>query len=469
MSRQGSPTDTSAVSGSSDTHSLAQHKTPIRRLLHGSAWSVAQNVVRTAVSLVSVPLTVGKLGTERYGLWMLGLSVASLMSSMDAGLSPLLMNRLAESHARNDKNAFDRYVRAATTLCCGLMILSILASVLVGALDWPHIANVHEGLAARESRPLMVVVILAGMLGISLTPLENVLSARLDIVFPRVCSFVASLASFGLLLLGLWLNVSLPVLAGMVGVPLSGYRLFLIPRVLRTAGSRNLIPDWHEFRQVLRELLPSSVWFMLIGGACAASGFIPNVLAARYFGLGAVSVLSISMRLVSLPVSVLAAVLPNFWPAFTVAWHRGDITGLRRMLGWACGLTALALGLSCAVITIIGPWFVVAWTRGRIQVGAGLLFVLGCWAISQGILNWFSTFLHSITDLRFEAVTWIGTALLVGIVLRLVAPAGSMVLFCLVISGTSIFVGTIPLALRVLWWLRTGYRHETHDMGPTGS
>jgi O-antigen/teichoic acid export membrane protein len=425
---------------------------PLGRLLHGSAWSVLQNVVRMAVSLVSVPLTVGKLGADRYGLWMLALSVASLISFMDAGLSPLLMNRLAESHARNDSVAFRRYVRAATTLAVCILGLVIVVTTVVASLNWPRLANVIDPLAAQESRPLFATVVLFGGLGLAFTPFENVLTAKLQLVLPRVCSFAASIVSFGLLLLGLRLRVSLPALAAMVGAPTSIYRLLLLPSVVRGSG-QSLAPDWPDFLSTLRELLPSSCLFMIIVAAAATTSFLPNIVAARYFGLAEVAVLSVATRLVSIPVSLVAAVLPNFWPAFTIAWHRRSLANLRRLLTWACGLTVLALGAYCVLVTLIGPWFVDHWTRGRVHVGATLLFVLGCWALIQGVLNWLSTFLHSITDLRFEVFSYVSTAILAAIALRLAAPHGSMVLLALGLAVSPLVGGAIPMALRVRHWL----------------
>jgi O-antigen/teichoic acid export membrane protein len=425
---------------------------PLQRLLHGSVWSVLQNVFRMGVSLVSVPLAVGRLGADRYGLWMLALSVASLISFMDAGLSPLLMNRLAESHARCDLLAFRRYVRAATALSVCLLILSVAATLVVANLDWPHLANVSDAVATHESRPLFATVVFFGGLGLALTPFENVMSARLQIVFPRVCSFAASTVSFGLLLLGLHLHVSLPILAAMVAAPTSAYRLLLLPAVIRSGKGFGF--DWAELWSVLRELLPSSSLFLVIVAAATVTSFLPNITVARYFGLAEVAVLSVAMRLVSIPVSLIAAALPNFWPAFTIAWHRKNLGEVRKLLGWACGLTLVAMGMCSVFVTLVGPWFILRWTGGRIHVDAALLFALGCWATLQALFNWLSTFLHSITDLRFEVFSYASTAILTAALLRLAAPRGSMLLLAVAMAIPALATGAIPMSLRVRHWLQ---------------
>jgi O-antigen/teichoic acid export membrane protein len=423
----------------------------LRTVIHGSLWSVLQNVVRTGISFVSVPLTIGKIGADRYGLWMLALSVSSVMSFMDVGLTPVLLNRLAESHARGDMATFRKYVRSAATMSVCLVALSFIIAAAGASLNWVAIARISDPVAIRESRPLFGVVFLLGLLGVALGPIENVLSARMQIIRPRIYGFASAVVSFMLLLVGLRLNVSLPTLAALTGAP-SLYRLCLLPSIARDPDLP-FTPSWGDFRQMLRELLPSSSLFVVIQAAAAATSFLPNVLIARSFGLTDVALFSVSTRLAGLPTSVAAAVLPAFWPAFTIAWHRGEKGRVRQWLGWACFLTGVALAIYCALITLIGPRFVSYWTRGRLQPETLMLFALGCGAVGQGILNWLSTFLHSMTDLRFEAVSYVSTAILVGTSAALAASMGSLVLFAFAVATAPLIGNVLPMFFRVRRWL----------------
>jgi O-antigen/teichoic acid export membrane protein len=416
--------------------------------MHGSFWAVLPNVLRIAISFACVPLTIDRIGADRYGLWMLALSVSSVISFLDAGLTPVLLNRLTESNARGDLVAFRKYVRSAATMTLCLMIMSFVAAAFGAALNWAALARITDSVAFRESRYLFAVIFFFDTLALALGPVESVLFARLEIVRPRVYGLVASLASSGFLLLGLRLNVALPMLAGLTCAPLALYRLLLLPALGRHRELR-FRPNWRDFSDTVRELLPSCMLFVVIQLGTVVIGCLPNLFVARCYGLTDVAVFSLSARLAGLPISVVAAALPTFWVGFTVAWQQGNKMKIRRWLTYACGLTGLALLAYAVVISLVGPWFVSYWTRGRLYPDALLILALGCGATVQSIINWLSTFLHSISDLRFEAICCISAAALTAASSAVTAPIGNVVLFAFAVALALAVANLLPMLARV--------------------
>ncbi len=418
-----------------------------KALLQGSFWAVAQTVLRVGIGLVSVPLTIGYLGTERYGLWMTALSLNAFLTFLDIGLTPTLMNRMAEAHAQGDGEAFRRL--AAAGMGVGAAIFATCAAVAGAALflPWQSLLHIHDPLAIREAPRLVAVLVLAYAAGTALAGVEGVFAARLQVVKPRVYSFAAALCAFGLLLVGVRLRAGLPLLALLTSTTTALYRLPLLAE-LWLREPLLLRPRWFELKPILQALLPVSALYVGIQASSVVMSSLPNVVLAREVSLAQVASFSVAMRVVGIPLSLVTAMVPVAWPAFTVAWARGETGWLRRRLWLAAQGTIALLSLFVLVMAFIGPGLVRWWTHGKADVPPALLVALGGWMIAQALVHWLSTFLHSITDFRFEIFCFAASALLtlaLAIPLtRARGPVGLALAMALALTAGSL----VPMALR---------------------
>lgn len=72
--------------------------------------SAGAKVVAIVTMLVTVPLTLHYLGSERYGMWMTISSIIGMMGFADLGMGLGLMNAVSEAHGQEDRLAAERYV-----------------------------------------------------------------------------------------------------------------------------------------------------------------------------------------------------------------------------------------------------------------------------------------------------------------------------------------------------------------------
>lgn len=419
-----------------------------KAILQGSFWAVAQTVLRVSIGLVSVPLTLGYLGAERYGLWMTALSLNAFLTFLDAGLVPTLMNRMAEAHAHGDREAFRKLASAGIAVGAALFGLGAVLAGVALLLPWRALLHIHDPLAVREAPALVAVLVLSYSAGAALAGVEGILAARLQVVRPRVYGFAAALLSFGLLLAGIRLRAGLPVLALLTATTTVLYRLPLLAGLLLREPLL-LRPRWFELKAILRALLPVGGLYVGIQVSAVVTSSLPNLLLAREVSLAGVASFSVAMRVVGIPLSVVSAMVPVVWPAFTLAWARGERSWLRRRLWLVTQATVLLLGLFTVAIAFAGPPLIQWWTHGKAQASPPLLIALGAWMVLQALVHWLSTFLHSITDFRFEIFCFAGAALLtLGLALPLTHARGPVGLA--VAMALALLLGSVaPMALRV--------------------
>jgi len=373
--------------------------------LRGSFWSIAQTGTRMVTALITVPLALGYLGIDRYGLWMTALSIISFVTFLDAGLTPTILNRMAEAFASNNSLKFKYYSSGGMVIGLCLFLIGLIVSICALMINWGDVLKVTDPLARREAGALVSILLFLSFGSLALATVENIYAARMRISKPKIYGTLASVAGFGLFVLGINLQFGLAALAFLNLCPLLFYRIVLLFEIMLTEPYL-IIPRPKELADMAKELLPVSVLFMGIQLAAVIFTSVPNIIIARTLGVGDVTVFSVSYRICSVPLSLLAGLFPVFWPAFTIAWKKEDLAQLRKWIFFAILATTIILGVYAGLIAIFGKQLIRLWTLGKVDPSSILLILLGAWMVIQAVVHWVSTFLHSITDFRFEIVSY---------------------------------------------------------------
>lgn len=441
------PCTRSRVTPPADAPRVGQPVVRDRTLLTGSALAISAQTVRVLTSLVSVPITISYLGKERYGLWMITISILTFVTLLDAGLAPTLKNRMTEAFAHEDTAHFRRYSSGALLLGASALTFGLLILPLLALLDWAAIYRVETALARTEALPLTLVVFGIALANFSLSFVDTVYAARMRIGVVYACNLVSTLAGFALLLAGIRWHLSLPLLALIMGAPPSVARLVLLMFLARQ-GDAVVHLNAASLLGLLRELAPTSFAFLGIQFSNVLLGVMPIFFVARLVGLAEVTTFNVAYRLATLPLVAVAAVVPVFWPSFTLAWVHGDRQWLAQRLKLVTLGTVLVLALYATTLWAVSPLVVRLWLADRIAIPRGILAAYGPWIVLQGAGYWLSTFLHSITDLRFQIVCYVSQAMLFAV---LVVPLTSHLglLGLVVAMGASLGAGAVaPLAWR---------------------
>jgi len=132
----------------------------IRRAgLTGMTRMTAQGIT-IAAGFISVPLTIGYLGAERYGVWLTINSLLQWVYISNLGLSGnALINKLSEANGKDDKELAQELVATSFWTLNGLaLILLILFGICFRFINWASVFNTGETVSISE---LQLAVILA--------------------------------------------------------------------------------------------------------------------------------------------------------------------------------------------------------------------------------------------------------------------------------------------------------------------
>lgn len=366
-----------------------------RRVLLTALAALAARGIGIAVSLISVPITLNYLGTERYGLWMTISSVLALLAFADLGMGNGLLNAIAKADGEDDIEAAQKNVSSAFFMLLGIgSIIATVFLILYPLVPWPRVFNVNTTVAMQESGPAIAVLVAGFCLNMPLGIAQRIHMGYQEGYKNYLWQVVGSLLGLGGVLVAVFLKVGLPWLVlAMSGGPAIGALLNCV--VLFGVSRPWLLPKWRRLDWGTAQILANTgVWFLVLQVLTVLGTASDNMVIAQILGASAVTVYAVTQRLFSIT-QIAQYFLAPLWPAFGEAMARSDYAWARRTLNRALSLS-LGIGLFTAVpLVMFGDWIVPMWTRADVAPSRFLLIGLGLNVLLVAYGGVMSTFLNS--------------------------------------------------------------------------
>lgn len=348
--------------------------------------------------------------------------------------------------------------QAANLIFVIVALLSILTAVLAGPIvsRWlvPNMPAAGQQLTAELLRIMLIGTVVFSASGL----LMGILNAQQHFLLPAVAPILYNLGIIGGAIL---LSPSMGIHGVAVGV-VAGAALHLLVQLpgLRGRGATYTLGLGLEnpaVRQVARLMGPR-----VLGLAVTRVNFWVNTNLASAFGEGAVSALDYAMRVMLLPLGVVAqAVGIAAFPTFSTLVAQGDLPAVRRTLASTLrGVLYLALPATAGLLLLRVPIVGLLFQRGEFTAysTASVAWALGFFALGlagHAGLEIVVRAFYALHDTRTPVVVGsaamaLNVALAIGLS-RLYEDAGWMPHGGLALANS---LATILEALWLLWLLR---------------
>lgn len=402
-----------------------------RRALMATLMSLVAKLVSIGTMLITVPLTLGYLGAERYGMWMIMSSLVAMLSFADLGIGNGVLNAVSAAHGRDDLAAMRRSISSATVVLC-LIAVTILAvfTFAYSHVVWHELFNVRGALARREAGPAIAVFVLCFAIAIPFSIVQRVQIGLQMGFLANLWQCAASVVALVAVVIAVELKAGLPVLvAAFMGAPLiaaAGNSLFFFGRRYRHLAPRLTVFD----PATAREVMQIGVLFLLLQVAAAATYSAHNVLIAQILGPASVAAFAVPERLFSIITMLVTMTLAPLWPAYREAIQRGDTDWVRHTLRRSVVLSVAGAAAMAAPLVFLSPWVIHWWVAGAVAPPMLLLAGLGVWRIIEAVglsLSMYLNGAHIVKAQVFTASMTAGCAILLEIaLLKSIGVAGSV-------------------------------------------
>jgi O-antigen/teichoic acid export membrane protein len=379
----------------------------VRRIMHGRGRNSA--VLRTALaslitrgfsiiaSLITVPIVLHHLGTERYGVWMAAIALTTLFAMADGGITNGLIALVSNAYGAGDRARIRVLVGSALAATSAFVFL-FLAAVLIAVrlVDWTWAFNLSGPAIGRDAAMVISILCLSYALAMPATVVRQARLGLLQGASVNIWDFCGTVLAF----------------TGLVAAVLLGYGLVTIaavwvagPVLVRSVSAlmflagpgRDLRPSWRDIStSACRTLVASGGMFMIYTLTQALSVQSDQILIARFLGADSVADYSIVQRLFSQPQVLVTLVLIAQWPAYGEALGRGDVAWIGQYFKHSLmALTGIA-AIACVLLGIFCQDILKFWVGGSIVAAPMLVTAMVVYGVATTTANAFSFFFLSL-------------------------------------------------------------------------
>ena len=348
--------------------------------------------ISMVVSFMLVPLTIGYVSSELYGVWLTISSVLAWLSFLDVGFSQGLKNKLTEAIALND---WERGKSLVST-CYFMMLLifipiCIILECIIPFIDWTSLLNVSSQYTV-EIVEAMYVLIAFACLQMIINVLVSVITAFQMVALSGAFTVIGNTISLGVIyILTKICPPSLVVLAfTLAAMPVL---VTLIASFVLYCGKFKLVSPSLAFvnRKYIKDLFGLGYKFFIINIQVVVLYQSTNILISNVSSPNEVTTYNIAYKLLSCSMMIYTLITAPLWPAYTDAYSKNDFGWMKRMRDKMQKILGLSI-LCCLVICIFSTPIYHIWIGNSVSIPPIMTIIVSvyvsvfCWVNLNGTL-----------------------------------------------------------------------------------
>lgn len=354
--------------------------------------------ISIAVSFFLVPLTLGYVDSELYGIWLTLSSIITWLQFMDIGFTNGLKNRLGEAIALNNWEKG----KALVSTTYGMMILifvpiCIVSTILIPYINWADFLNINPIYNDDVCNAMYVLIIcfcsqmILNVLTAVITAFQKVALSSSFIVIGNILSFfliffMTKLCPPSLLALAFAIS-TMPVIV-----------LLVASFYLYSNKLKRISPSISFYNGTyVKDLFNLGFKFFLIQIQMLVMYQSTNVLISNVSGPEDVTSYNIAYKYIGIAMMIYTILLQPLWPAFTDAYARKDFTWMKNIYKKMTKVFLLCT-LMVILMVIISPIVYNIWIGDRTKIPFMMTVMIAIYVL-----------LHSWDSLQINMINGIGS------------------------------------------------------------
>ena len=284
------------------------------------------------ISLLIVPLTLGYVSSDLYGIWLTLSSIIMWLNFFDIGFTLGLKNKLTEAIALGDMQRGKVLVSTTYFMMIAIFIpLCILLEMIIPHINWASFLNVTGNYNPDIIKTLHILAacLCAQMIVNVLTAvLAAYQKVALSSAFPVIGNFISL---FIILLLTKYCPPSLSLLALAIStIPI--FVIIIASFILFSSSFKAVAPSWNFVKKKqIKDLFNLGSKFFLIQAQIVVLYQCTNILISNLSGPSDVTSYNIAYKYITISMMILTIIMAPLWPAFTEAYTKNDYSWMKNV------------------------------------------------------------------------------------------------------------------------------------------
>lgn len=382
-------------------------------VLRGTITAIVHRGIATAVGLATVPLTIGYLGGERYGVWITISTFLAFLSFTDFGIANSLGNALGKAYGEDDRALAARYVSSAffvfCLICAAILGVAVFSAPYLAQLFFPKL---ESALAQAEVAPALLAALVIFACNIPLLITNKVLAAHHEIALSNLWGIGGTILNlFAILAVIRWRGGLLWLVLGSSGLGLLTNVACAIWLFGFHRPQLRPHPAGLDFA-VVRDLLSVGWKFLVIGAVWMVNSETDNLVIAHYLGAAQVTPYAVTFATFATATLLQTLAYPSLWPAYTEAFARKDFAWMRRTFWSHMKISFVSAFLVVGFLIAFGRPIIRLWAGETAVPPFAAIVWMGIWNLMLATLYVASCLLNATGHLKGMTIYGTITAIL---------------------------------------------------------
>lgn len=344
------------------------------------------------VSLLLVPVTIGYVNAELYGVWLTVASVMTWLHFLDLGFTQGLKNRLTEALAHED---YERGKTLVSTTYLMLLLIFIpvcfILELLIPLVDWAHLLNVSP-IYSKDVTNVMHVVIAIACLQMIVNVIVSVIAAFQKVALSNSFHVIGNLLALCIILI---IRETCP--PSLIALALT---LAAMPTLVTIVASficfrgrfNSVSPNWNYINfSFVRDLFSLGYKFFIINIQVLVLYWSTNILISHVSSPIEVTRYNIAHQLLSVAMMAYTIITSPLWPAYTDAYTRGDYEWMKKTHRKMERILLLSI-IGCFLLALLSQPIYTIWIGDKVSIPFTMTFLVAlyvsayCWMNLNGTL-----------------------------------------------------------------------------------
>lgn len=343
--------------------------------------SILVKGISILIQLLLVPLTLGYLSTELYGIWLTLSSILIWINFFDVGFTLGLKNKLAEAIAIGNLKKGKALVSTTYFMMIIIFVpLCIILELILPHINWSTFLNVNQAYN-EQLVEVMQVLVICFCLQMIFNVISSILAAcqkvALSSAFPVIGNFLALIAIYLLTkfsqpsLLNLALAISyLPII------------VYFISSIIFFSGKLKAIrPSFKAIdTSLIKDILNLGVRFFIIQIQLIVLYQSTNILISNIASPADVTSYNLAYKYLSIALMLFNIILGPLWPAFTDAYTKKDYAWMNNVYKRMTKICALLI-IAIIIMVILSPIAYHIWIGDKTNVPITMTIAVAVYVI----------------------------------------------------------------------------------------
>ena len=357
----------------------------LKRILINGISVFGSRGITMLVSIISLPLTINYLGTERFGMMETMVSLITIMNFADLGLGFGLQNRVAELNNSNEKSLHNAVSSVFSVLIITSIIITTLFIFFYSRVSWEKVFNVNSILAKNEVNNSVLIFFVCFIIQIPFSIVQKLQNGFQEGYKGEVWRSIGNICGLCFLVIVVKIRLGVPyIILAIYGsnallLILNFFYYFLFQR-------KDIFPNPFKFnKQIFLGLYKDGIIFFGLQMAYIILVSSDRIIISQYLGASAVAVYSIGFRLATIFSTPVDAFTLPLLPAFNDALANNDIAWIKKILSKGFKYILIISSLLCLTLILFGNVIIGVWINKATQLHLSVLISFGFFIIYSNI------------------------------------------------------------------------------------